>query len=192
MFAQRSLWPTVTQLVVAASVFVCACSHITDATTSPPITNTSLELGDGTVITSESLGCSYRQSTGSSDELDLQLQYLSAPDSVAFAVYLTDPRPAKPFAATPREVKRFDFEAFVEKELYRSDRDLKGITVHLDELPPPSSLKPGDTVQLRGYLELEDLTLSAISGEGDSTVQILAGAVAIDCDAKFQEVQVLN
>lgn len=194
MLAERSPWPTVAQLIVATTVMVGACSQDTDAKMSTPAATTTLKLGDGVEITPESLRCLYRQSTGARDELSLQLQYLSAPNHVAFAVYMTNPAPAKPFVATPGDVDSFTFEAFVDATSgYRSDLEQAEIAVHLDELPQPSALSPGDPVQLHGQLELAEFTMPAVGDDAsEATLHVPAGSVAVDCEATFQRAQVLN
>lgn len=188
MRTRITTWLTLTHLLGAG---VCGCSNERAELSSEP-ENTALKLGDGAEIVPESLRCIYRQATGASDELSLQLQYLSSPGRVAFAAYLTNPVPATPFVATPRDVDELIFEAF-SGPASGNRAELTGaeLSVQLDELPPPSSLSAGDVVALHGQIALTDFALPATK-EGESPLQIVAAAVGIDCEATFQLSQVLD
>lgn len=155
---------------------------------------TALRLRDGTEIVPQSLRCFYRQDTGASHDLSLQLQYRADLDHVAFAAYLTNPRPASPFVASPRDVARFDFEAFLGGESgYQATLESHEVIVHLDSLPDPSSLRFGDIVPLHGQFEVTAFSLPGTwPAEPGSTLDLAAGSVAIDCEAEFEEVQVAN
>jgi hypothetical protein len=155
---------------------------------------TSLALSDGGRIPSQELVCSYRQSTVADDSLYLQLQYLSGPNSVAFAAYLEDPIPAKQFVATPRDVGRFEFEAFRGDDGYEAELREAEITVRLDDLPAPSSLSDGEVVHLQGVIEIAAFSLPArVAMEAPGEPLDLAPAtVAVDCKPRFRLSPVLN
>jgi hypothetical protein len=153
-----------------------------------------LELRDGGQIPSQGLRCGYRQNTGADDSLDLQLQYLSAPNAVAFSAYITDPVPAKPFVATPRDVKRFDFEA-VAGGNYSAKLQEAEITLRLDDLPAPSSLEDRKVVHLHGTLEITAFSLPArttAEGSDAGTLDLAPATVAVDCMPGFFLNPVLN
>jgi hypothetical protein len=201
-------WLTLTRAALGFSALLAACS---DEAETPGNTTldageierdaatadaggTSLRTSDGTEITSEALRCIYRQDVGASQNLSLQLQYISEPDSVAFAAYIDNPVPATPFVARPQDVGRLSFEVVLGQARYQLDLTHEEIAVHLDELPPPSSLNPEETVRLRGRLEVTAFSLPRAWSEGDAadSLKLAAGFVSIDCEAVFQESEVLD
>jgi len=111
-----------TCFLVVTSVFVVGCSDSTtdgESEINRPEVSPALMTTDGRQIPSESLSCNYFESTGASNEVSLQLQYLSSPGRVAFSLIITDPIPAIPFTAAAGEQGSFKFFAFLEDVSYR-------------------------------------------------------------------------
>lgn len=154
----------------------------------------SLTTAEGDEIVAESVRCIYRQARGGGDRLELQLQYLSEPDRVAFAVYVENPIPSAPFVAAPEDVARFSFEAFTDDAGYSAELEHAEITMELDELPDPSTLRPGDAVHLHGRLQVTDFSLPKVSQNdaAASELHLAAGSVLIDCETQFEQVPVLD
>lgn len=151
----------------------------------------------GDEITYQSVRCIYRQSTGSDDTLSLQIQYLDTPDTVAFALYIDDPKPAHPFRATPGELveREWAFEAAFDGTMYSAGLYGTQATLELDALPAPSTLAPGATVRLHGRLDITDVSLSPPplpGGPPGTPLQLAASSVPVDCEASYQESEVLD
>lgn len=151
-----------------------------------------LVLADGTSIQAQSMSCYYRQSTGAVDALELQLQFLDTPDTVAFAVYVPSVTPATPYSA---DAAGADFELFTAGTGYRKALESGEVTVALGALPDPSTLSEGQPVQLNGSLEFAQLTVpevSALGEVGQGSAEIAAGSVAFSCTATFQVSEVVD
>lgn len=178
--------------MLAALSLLGGCSS---NTTSNPEDRQPLITADGVEIDYQAVRCIYRQSTGSSSTLSLQIQYLDTPDTVAFALYVDDPAPARPFRATPGEPHVWNFEAAVDGTMYSSDLASTEATLSLDALPAPSTLVPGTTVRLHGRLDIGAVSLSgpALSGgPPGAPLELAGGSVPIDCEASYQESQVFD
>lgn len=151
-----------------------------------------LVLADGTSIQAQSMSCYYRQSTGASDDLELQLQFLDTPNTVAFAVYVSDVTPATPYSA---DAAGADFELFTGGTGYRKVLESGEVTVALGALPEPSTLSRGQSVQLNGSLEFAQLTVpevNALGEVGQGSAEIAPGSVAFSCTANFQISEVME
>jgi hypothetical protein len=75
---------------------------------------------------------------------------------------------------------------------YQAELTGAEITVHLDELPQPSSLSDGAAVTLHGQLELAGFALPSTGDDSGNALQVERGALAIDCNATFQRSTVLH
>lgn len=156
---------------------------------------TSLVTLDGTSIDSESLSCNYRQSFGASSLLELQLQYLDSPNSVAFALFISNPVPAEPYTAAAGEQGSFSFEVFLEGVRYSDELDNSEVEVLLDSLPSPDNLSNGDAVTLSGSLIIEQFSLVErffTNEMGSRVLELNAGSVGIDCVATYQLSETIN
>ena len=186
--------------LLAVTTLLLGCSadndSNNDAGVEPPLElPTSLTALDGTTIESESLSCTYRQSFGASDLLELQLQYLDTPTTVSFALYLSEPEPSEPFSATAGQQGSFSFEVFQDGVNYSAELVNSEIEVQLDALPAPGSLSDGEVVSLNGRLLISQFSLleRVFTGEaGTRVLDLAAGTVGIDCETEFQLVQTVN
>lgn len=150
---------------------------------------------DGVEISYQSVSCLYSQSTGADNTLSLQIQYLDTPDTVAFALYIDDPKPAHPYRATPSDVGACTFEAALEGKMYGRVLQAAEVTLSLDTLPAPSTLTPGEIVRLHGALDISALSLPPQPDPGEAPpapLKLAAASVPIDCEASYQESIVLN
>lgn len=157
-------------------------------------TDKDLVLLDGNQVVYESMQCIYRQHTGADDGVSLQLQFLSAPNKIAFELILESPMPGSPFIALAGHPGGFGFSVFNDDNLYGSILNDSEIILMIDDLPFPDSLKPGNTVHLRGSMELSQFSLPDAhepNEESGTSLEVAAGIVEFDCKAKFQMVQVV-
>ena len=184
-----------TCLLVVTSVFVLGCSddspNSENEVTNPEM-SPSLVTADGREIPSESLSCIYRESTGASDEVSLQLLYNSSPDTLAFYLIITDPVPAIPYTAAAGEQGSFEFWTYLDNVGYRGTLSDGEVEVQLDSLPSPSSLSDGDVVELNGELVISSFSLSqrdATSETDGSFLDLAADQIDIDCSATFQRIE---
>jgi hypothetical protein len=175
-------WATLAPIVVA-----CSGKH-----TRHPDSSEVLMTADGDEIAYQSTRCLYQQSTGADDTLSLQLQYLDTPNSVAFALYIDDPRPARPFRATPGEVGACTLEVAFDGTMYSTALRGTELALNLDALPAPATLTPGDTVRLRGTLKLDALSLPVSGDSAAAPLDLAAGSVPLDCEASYDESIVLD
>jgi len=184
-----------TCLLVVTSVFVLGCSddspNSENEVTNPEM-SPSLVTADGREIPSESLSCIYRESTGASDEVSLQLLYNSSPDTLAFYLIITDPVPAIPYTAAAGEQGSFEFWTYLDNVGYRDTLSNGEVEVQLDSLPSPSSLSDGDVVELNGELVISSFSLNqrdATSETDGSFLDLAADRIDIDCSATFQRIE---
>ncbi|HEX2875238.1 MAG TPA: hypothetical protein VHP33_28500 [Polyangiaceae bacterium] len=194
MRTRRSAKLILTSALLAATSLLGGCSS---DTTSDAEDHGALTTAGGVEIPYQSVRCIYRQNTGSNDTLSLQLQYLDTPDTVAFALYINDPKPARPFRATPGEAVELEwgFEAALDGTMYTAGLNGGQATLSLDALPAPSTLVPGETVRLHGRLDINDVSLSSPSipgGSAGTPLELAASSVPVDCEASYQESMVFD
>ena len=194
------------RLLAVAILAIAGCSNDDDNEDSGVAGDVfRLNTADGDTIDAASLDCIYRQDTGASDTLNLQLQYLESPNNVAFALYVEDAVPAVPFVASAGQQGRFVFEAFRGGTAYQEELSNAELEIQLDALPSPSTLSDGDVVPLRGTLQIVPFTLAeaASSGSADrETASQEAGpnadlalensTIDINCEAVYQLAEVVN
>ena len=179
-------------------VLISGCSDNPDINTGDitgSTMNLSLMTTSGTEIPSESLSCNYFQNTGADNTLSLELQYLESADRVSFALFISDPIPAMPFAASAGQQGQFDFEVFFDSVGYRDVLSNGEVEVRLDNLPSPSALSDGDTFMLEGSLLINQFNLEerAATGEaGSGALNLASGSVDIACEVTFQTANVIN
>lgn len=136
----------------------------------------------------ESSGCIYRQEFGGRNTWLLQVQYLSSPNDVAFALYSENPTPATPFVVSTGQQGTFPFEVFMENNGFGDNLINDEITISLDDLPSPSALTDGNIVSFKGSLLVNQFTLPnmSVTDETDNMELVLvAGNVDINCAAVF-------
>lgn len=178
--------------MLAALSLLGGCSSTTSS--SPSESGGALTTTDGVEIPYQSVRCIYRQNTGSDDTVSLQIQYLDTPDTVAFALYVDNPKPARPFNASPSEATHWNFEAAVDGKMYSYAAFGTELTLHLDALPATSTLEPGHTVRLHGSLDIGAFSLpsSLVGGPAAYPLELAAGSVPVDCEASYDESIVLD
>ena len=185
---------TFVSTVFTALALLGGCSS---STTSEAQDKAPLVTADGVEISYQSVRCIYRQSKGADDTLSLQIQYLDTPDTVAFALYMDDPKPARPFRDAPGELveREWGFEAALDGTMYTAGLYGTQATLSLDNLPAPSSLVPGEVVRLHGRLDISDVSLSSPSipgGPPGKGLDLTASSIPVDCEASYQESMVLD
>ena len=148
-------------------------------------TNATLVIGDAEAVDFSELRCIYRQITGAIDDLELQLQWLATPDTVAYALYMDRLEPATPFSVLAGDTSAsFRFEVFVDGAAYTDQFSNAEVGVELEALPDPDSLNDGDEVTLRGSLVTQEFILNDRSPTVGSII-VAEQRVAIDCTTSF-------
>ena len=138
--------------------------------------------------------CSELPNKESDSTLTFGLQYLSAPNTVAFALYFENPIPASPFNVVAGQQGRVDFEVVSGDARYSNMLSNSEVEVILEGLPSPSTLSDGDVLTLRGKLVLNQFTLPLDYAWGDVPDQelaLMAGVVDVDCEAEYMMAEVV-
>ena len=155
----------------------------------------SLITSTGDAIQSSAQRCNFDETTGSFQQLEVEVWYLTSAGDIAFGLTLTDPIPAEPYTASEGQQGSTELVAYHDEARYSQRLQDAQISVSLDSLPSPSSLTSGDVIALSGQLSVQPLSLpisSSASNKAAETLPLVAQDLQIDCEAQFRSLVVYD